>query len=464
MEIVWEPQPKQYEFMSRPEYEVFYGGAAGGGKSDALVIEALRQVDNPKYKALILRKTFPQLEDLILKTQNYYPKAFPKAKYNDQKHVWTFPSGAKIYFASMPHKTSYYDFQGKSYSFVGFDELTQFTEEEYLYLVGRNRADGPNLLTYIRATGNPGGKGHGWVKARFITQMPPNTTYTYKMTVERPDGKKVEVTRTRRFVPSLVFDNQALLQNDPNYIANLAAMDEKRKKAYLYGDWDSFEGQVFTEWRDNPEGYRTHKFSHVIEPFEIPKEWARYRTYDWGFSKPFAMLWCAVSPDGVIYLYRELYGCTGTPNEGVRWEVSKQAEKVAEIENTYEAGQFISGVADPSVWDESRGKTGSTIEIFRKYGIFFEKGKNARLSGLIQVHNRLKFDENGNSMFYVFSTCRNVIRTIPDLVYSKQNDEDIDTDGEDHIYDALRYLFMERPIASPIQNNIVPPPKNPLSK
>ena len=125
---------------------------------------------------------------------------------------------------------------------------------------------------------------------------------------------------------------------------------------------------------------------------------------------------------------------------------------------------FISGVADPSVWDESRGKTGSTIEIFRKYGIFFEKGKNARLSGLIQVHNRLKFDENGNSMFYVFSTCRNVIRTMPDLVYSKQNDEDIDTDGEDHIYDALRYLFMERPISAPVQNNIVPPPKNPLSK
>lgn len=448
--------------MSRPEYEVFYGGAAGGGKSDALICEALRQIDIPYYKAIIFRKTFPQLEDLILKSKRYYPVAAPKAKYNATAHVWTFPSGARIYFGSMPNRTSFYDYQGKSYAFIGFDELTHFTEEEYTYLIGRNRADGPGERMYIRATGNPGGIGHGWVKARFITQMPPNTTYEYETSVITPGGEKITVKRTRRFVPSSVFDNKVLLANDPNYLANLASLPEKRRKALLYGDWDFFEGQVFTEWRNNPDGYDTHEYSHVIKPFAIPKHWTRYRAYDFGYSKPFAMLWCAVSPDGVIYLYRELYGCTNTPNEGVRWEAERQAEKVAEIEAAYEQGNEIYGVADPAIWDESRGKTGSIIEIFEKHGIYFQKGKNARLSGKMQVHNRLRFDENGRAMFYVFQNCENFIRTIPNLVYSGVNVEDIDTTQEDHEYDAIRYLFMERPITP--ENPPVPVyrPLNPL--
>lgn len=463
MNEIWKPQPRQAEFMSRPEYEVFYGGAAGGGKSDALVCEALRQVHIPHYKGLILRKTFPQLEDLILKSKQYYPAAFPKARYNEQRHVWTFPSGAKIYFGSMPNRTSFYDYQGKSYSFIGFDELTQFSEEEYTYLISRNRPDGPGLRVYMRATGNPGGIGHGWVKARFITAMPPNVTFEYKSQVTDPSGSVIEVMRTRRFVPSSVFDNKKLLENDPNYLASLASMPEKRRNALLYGDWDSFEGQVFTEWRNNPDGYDTQRFSHVITPFDIPREWVRYRAYDFGFSAPFAVLWCAVSPDGVIYLYRELYGCTDTPNEGIRWEAERQAEKVEEIERVLEPGNRIFGVADPAIWDESRGRNGIVVEAFAKHGIYFEKGKNSRLSGKMQVHNRLRFDESGRAMFYVFSTCKSFIRTFPNLVYSKINVEDIDTTCEDHEYDALRYLFMERPIAPPIPQKPVFRPLNPLA-
>lgn len=449
--------------MSRPEYEVFYGGAAGGGKSDALVCEALRQVHIPYYKGLILRKTFPQLEDLILKSKRYYPLAVPKAKYNEARHVWTFPSGAKIYFGSMPNKTSFLNYQGKSYAFIGFDELTHFTEEEYTYLISRNRADGPGERVYIRSTGNPGGVGHGWVKARFITAMPPNSTYRYKDSVITPDGQTIQAIRTRRFVPSSVFDNKILLDNDPNYIASLASLPERKKKALLYGDWDCFDGQVFMEWRNNPDGYKTHEWTHVIEPFAIPKHWTRYRAYDFGYSKPFAMLWCAVSPDGVIYLYRELYGCTGVPNEGVRWEAEKQAEKVREIETAFEAGNEIFGVADPAIWDESRGKYGSVVEIFNSKGIYFEKGNNARLSGKMQVHNRLKFDQNGRAMFYVFNTCESFIRTFPNLVYSKTNIEDIDTTQEDHEYDALRYLFMERPIAPQQPLKPIYRPLNPLA-
>ena len=174
--IVWQPQPRQLAFMSRPEYEALYGGAAGGGKSDALVIEATRQVHIPHYKGLIIRKTFPQLAELIDKSLKYYPQAFPGAKYNGSNHTWTFPSGAKIIFGSMHTTQAKLQYQGQAYDFIAFDELTHFTYDEYNYLYSRNRPNGEGTRCYIRATANPGGIGHGWVKDRFITAAPPMTT------------------------------------------------------------------------------------------------------------------------------------------------------------------------------------------------------------------------------------------------------------------------------------------------
>ena len=186
---VWKPQPRQIAFMSRPEDEALYGGAAGGGKSDALVIEATRQVHIPHYKALILRKTYPQLTELIEKSLLYYPAAFPDARYNDSKHTWTFRSGAKIVFGSMQHSKDKLNYQGKAYDFIAFDELTHFTYEEYIYLSSRNRPNGPGTRCYIRATANPGGIGHGWVKDRFITPAKPMTTMWEKVQVQHPNGK-----------------------------------------------------------------------------------------------------------------------------------------------------------------------------------------------------------------------------------------------------------------------------------
>ena len=171
--VVWRPQPRQAEFMSRPEPEALYGGAAGGGKSDALVIEALRQVHIPHYRALILRKTYPQLSDLVDKSQVYYHRTFPQAQYNATAHVWNFPSGAKIYFGSMQYTKDRTNYQGKAFDFIGFDELTHFEWEEYSYMMSRNRPTGPGTRVYMRATTNPGGIGHGWVKARFITPALP---------------------------------------------------------------------------------------------------------------------------------------------------------------------------------------------------------------------------------------------------------------------------------------------------
>jgi len=442
--VAWKPQKRQAEFLARPEYEALYGGAAGGGKSEALVAEALRQVHIPHYKAIIFRKTYPQLRELIQKSHRIYQPAFPDAVYHSTDHCWIFPSGARIYFGSMPNQDSYENYQGLSFAFIGFDELTHFTEDEYLYLIGRNRADGAGLRVYIRSTANPGGRGHAWVKERFITAMPPNTPYHYEVELVGENGIRQTVKRSRIFIPSSVWDNQILLENDPNYLANLAMQTEAKRRALLYGDWNSFDGQAFIEWKNNPNPKQ--QYTHVIEPFEIPAHWKRYRSFDFGYAKPFAVQWWAQDPDGVLYLYRQFYGCTDSPNTGIRMEPRQIARKIREIEDEYEKGTHITGIADPSIWDESRGIDGTVIYMMEREGIYFEKADNQRIPGKMQVHYRMAFDENGRPMMYVFKTCKHFIRTIPSLVYSNVNVEDIDTTQEDHDYDAMRYLFMANPI------------------
>ena len=446
--VIWKPQPKQAVFMARPEYEALYGGAAGGGKSDALVIEALRQVHIPHYKALILRKTYPQLAELIDKTLNYYPRVYPKAKYNGSTHTWTFPSGAKIVFGAMQYTKDRTKYQGQAYDFVAFDELTHFTYDEYSYLFSRNRPNGPGTRVYIRATANPGGVGHGWVKERFITAGEPMTPITEEIMWKEPDGTEVRREQKRIFVPSSVFDNPALLKNDPNYVQRLASMPEAERKALLYGDWDSFSGQVFTEWRNNPDHYADRKWTHVIEPFQIERDWRVFCAMDWGYARPFAIGWYAVAPgDRRLYHIREYYGCTGTPNQGVKMEPVEVAREIKRIEKDDPnlRGRQITRVGDPAIWGSQTGE--SIGDMMEREGVFFEKGQHARMDGKMQVHHRLAFDEEGYPMLYVFNTCKHFIRTVPNLVYDETDVEDVDTDGEDHIYDSLRYVAMENPIA-----------------
>jgi len=451
--IIWKPQPKQIEFMKRPEYEALYGGAAGGGKSDALLAEALRQVNIREYRAIIFRKTYPQLSELIDRSRSIYKPAYPKARYNTTEHAWTFPSGAKIYFGSMQHTQDRINYQGKRYDFIAFDELTHFSWDEYSYMFSRNRPSCGQTRVYIRASTNPGGIGHGWVKNRFVSAAKPLTPIKSEYSVATPDGKMINLERSRIFVPSTVFDNQILLQNDPMYLANLAAMPEQERNALLYGSWDSFDGQVFTEWKNDSDHYRDGKWTHVIEPFDIPKHWKIYRGFDFGFAKPFAVGWIAVDEDGKIYHIKEYYGCDGTPNKGLKMNPVEIAAEIKRIESTDPLlkGKTIHGIADPSIFDESRGESVARMMERSPNRIFFTGGDNTRIAGKMQYHYRLAFDEDGDCMFQVFNTCKHFIRTIPTLVYSDRHIEDINTDTEDHIYDMMRYLFMERPI-SPRQN------------
>ena len=458
--VVWKPQPRQLDFMSRPEDEALYGGAAGGGKSDALVIEATRQVDIPYYKGLILRKTYPQLTELIEKSQRYYSVAFPNAKYNEAKHTWTFPSGAKIVFGSMQHAKDKLNYQGKAYDFIAFDELTHFTYEEYIYLKSRNRPNGPGTRCYIRSTANPGGVGHGWVKERFITAAKPMTTIWEKVLVHYPDGRSEEKWSSRVFVPSSVFDNKILLENDPDYIARLASMPEAERKALLYGDWDSFSGQYFAEWRDSPdinlchkagispeEALKQRRFTHVIEPFEIPRGWNIMRSYDFGYNRPFSLQYWACDYDGVLYNFLEFYGCTQTPNEGIKWTPDEQFKRFAELERTHpwlKGRNIVDSVADPSIWDASRGE--SVAETAIRYGIYFTPGDNERIAGWLMMRYYLQFDSNGFPRMYFFNNCKAARRTIPLMLFSETHPEDLDSDLEDHVCDSIRYMAMSRPI------------------
>lgn len=458
-DVIWTPQPRQLAFMERPEYEALYGGAAGGGKTDTAIIELLRQVHIPHYKAILLRKTFPQLSEVIDRSRTLYKQIFPKARYNGTEHCWHFPSGAQIYFGSMQHTQDRINYQGKAYDVVIFDELTHFTWDEYSYMFSRNRPTGPGTDVYIRATTNPGGVGHGWVKDRFITAAPPMTTIWEKRKIIDDKGNAITVSRDRIFVPATVFDNQELLKNNPEYLASLSMMPEADRNALLYGSWDSFDGQVFREWKNDSAHYDDHRYTHVINPFKIPSHWKVYRLFDWGYTRPFAVLWMAVSPEKYKYIIREYYGCTGDPNKGLQMHHVDVAEHIREIEQTDPnlINRDIIGVADPAIFEKSRGTSIADDMAASPNYVVWTAGDHKRIPGKMQIHYHLAFDSNGYPMLQVFNTCRNLIRTLPSLTYDESDVEDVDSDLEDHIYDCLRYGLMAHPI-TPRKNEAEPIP------
>ena len=305
------------------------------------------------------------------------------------------------------------------------------------------------------------------MKSRFISSGPPLTPVWEKVNIDGPDGRTITVNRSRIFVPATVFDNKALLSNDPGYIASLGMMPEAEKKALLYGDWDSFSGQVFNEWRNDPAHYDDRKWTHVVNPFPVPDTWPVYRGLDWGYAKPFSVGWYAVAPGGCLYRIRELYGSTGENNTGVKWTPEKCAEKIYEIEHEDPnlKNRTIYGVADSAIFASDSGVP--IVEAFENTGIYFDKASKMRIDGKMQCHYRLAFDIDGEAMFYVFNTCKHFIRCIPSLVYDETNVEDVDTKQEDHNYDEWRYICMSRPIeprvnVQPDDIGWEPPPEDPL--
>lgn len=423
-------------FVDADADEVLFGGAAGGGKSYGQLADALLYaLKYPGSHQLVLRKTFPELEhSLIMVSLKFYPKSV--CKYLASARKWLFINGSVIEFGYCAAKTDVIRYQGAEYDVVRFDELTHFSEDQYTYLISRIR--GVNLYPkMVKSSTNPGGIGHNWVKNRFIDGYEPN-----KVHIDAETGTK------RLFIPSFVQDNIFLMNADSDYVNRLAQLPENERKALLYGEWDIFDGQVFTEWKNSAAGAKTRRWTHVIEPFDIPKEWRRFRTFDFGYSKPFAVSWYAVDCDGRAYNYRELYGCTGTPDVGVKWTAQKIADEIRTIEEKEDSGLSVTGIADPAIWNSTGSTDGSIAYMMEKRGVYFEKGNNDRLAGKMQVHYRLAFDKGGLPMIYFFNTCKNIIRTLPQLRYDATRPEDVDTAQEDHLYDALKYFLMSNPIAT----------------
>jgi len=423
-EVIFKPNSgPQTQFLAASEREVFYGGARGGGKSYAMLVDPLRYCSKAQHRALLIRRTMPELRDLIQKSQLLYSKAFPGAKWREQEKEWRFPSGAKIEFGYAENMTDVLRYQGQSYTWIGIDELPQYPSPDiYNFLRSSLRSVDPEIPVYLRATGNPGNIGSQWVREMFVEPAEPNSAFD--VGIDTPNGKKYI---TRRFIPAKLQDNPYLMQTDDYYIM-LASLPEVQRKQFLDGDWDAYEDSAFPEFS---------KTTHVVEPFEIPRSWYKFRAADWGYSSPACVLWFAIDYDNNIWIYRELYTKKVT------------ADYFARQVLTLEKGEYIHyGVLDVSTWAK-RGDVGPSIaETMIQQGCRWrpsDRSPKSRINGKLEVHKRLRVGEDKVPGIRIFKNCRNLIRTLGTLPTDDKNPEDVDTNAEDHAYDALRYGCMSRP-------------------
>lgn len=440
------PSEKQKLFLADTHRHVAYGGARGGGKSWAVRTKAkLLALNWPGIKILIVRRTYKELINNHIEFLRADLNGI--ARYNESKKVFTFPNGSTIWFGYCASDGDLGQYQGAEYDVVFLDEATQLKEEWIKKINLTVRA--PNGLpkrTYY--TCNPGGVSHGYIKRLFVDRE-----YVGR---EKPEDYS--------FTQALVTDNKALMEAQPEYVNELENLPPKLREAWLYGNWDIFEGQFFEDFIINPDPKRAyelgstpeelrkeHRWCHVIEPFDLNagecRGWNIMRSYDFGYNRPFSLGYWAVDYDGVLYRIMEFYGCTSTPNEGVKWSPDEQFKRIAELERTHpwlKNRKIVDSVADPAIWDASRGE--SIAETAARYGIYFAPADNNRIPGWMQVHYRLQFDENGYARMYVFNTCKTFIRTMPLMMYSETKPEDVDTTLEDHCPDEVRYMCMSRPV------------------
>jgi hypothetical protein len=437
--IIFQPNPgPQTDFLSAPEMEVLYGGSAGGGKTMALIADPMRYFDHPQFNGLILRRTNDELREIIWKTQELYPKAFPGAKWAEKKSQWTFPSGARLWLTYLERDEDVLRYQGQAFSYVGIDELTQYpTPFAYNYMRSRLRTTATDLPVFLRATTNPGGPGHGWVKAMYIDPAPANTTFdatnieTGDVMVFPPSHARAgQPLFKRRFIPASLYDNPYLLV-DSSYEANLLSMPEMQRRQLLEGDWSIAEGAAFTEFRVS---------THVVEPFEIPSEWRRFRSCDYGYSSYSAVHWFAIDPSyETLICYRELYVSKHTGRD--------LGKAVLEAER----GDDISyGILDSSAW-HNRGQLGPSIaEEMISQGCRWrpsDRTNGARVAGKIRLHEVLKIDpDTGTPGLIFFNNCRQIIADLPVIPSDPKGTDDIDPRFQsDHAYDSVRYAVMSRP-------------------
>lgn len=391
-----------------------------------------RCLKNPGTTAVVFRRSYGELEDTDIKeAQASYPEKL--ATYNAGRHEFRLINGSKILFRHCENEADRFKYSGIEIQFLYFDELTSFEQTIYDFLKTRLRAKKSlGVVPIVRSASNPGNIGHGWVKKMFVDAGPYMEIQEQRIYSEALHKEKVIRTQ---YIPSLAMENPYITED---YIFELEQKPEALRNALLMGSWSSFEGMVFQEWRDLSEHYDDRLWTHVIAPFEIPASWPRYFGFDHGFSRPFSCGWYAMGPDGCLYRYREWYGCKPRQaNVGLELTPVQIADGILEREHKeIEENIRIMRVADPAIFDKSRGDSVADQMapgfMGRHQGVLFNKGDHARLPGKMQVHERLRFDENGRPKLQVFNTCKEFLRTFPTLPYSTKKPEDVDSDAEDH--------------------------------
>lgn len=414
--LVYRPQSKQEPWHACPAFESGFGGTKGPGKTLAMLMEATRGTHHPRYRAIIFRRTYKRLQEVMDRAWEWFPPM--GAKWNGDHARWTFPSGAMISMRHCENEEDKRIYHGHEYHFMAFDQLEEFSETQYTFLMAQCRSSVPDIKPYLRTTFNPGGIGHAWVKERFLAHG------TRDCAPWTPTNEQGDPLPSRCFHFSNIYDNQILLDSDPQYMMVLNSLPEQDRRALRDGDWDVFAGQVFTEWR---------RERHVVEPFELPKDWVRWRCTDYGSARPFVTLWlCADKSVPRVYVYREV------SQPGLL--ASEQADRVVELTGQDEPIKFH--VADPAMWIKSPDSGKSIADIYFEHRVTLTKANNDRVNGLARVREWLRDAPDGRPHLQVFSGCQQLIKNLPSLIYDAHKVEDVDTDGADDEYDALRYGLM----------------------
>lgn len=431
--VIWKPQPKQALLLACPAKDRMYGGAAGGGKSDGALGDYLKNVTKYGYahRGICFRQEVGELEELIDRAEALYRPMGAVPKGIHTKPTFTFPNGATLKFRHLERDKDVRHYQGHQYSWICFDELGNYaTDYCWTYMFSRLRSPF-GVHTQALATCNPGGVGHGWIRARWAMLEP----YIIHHIPLQNGG-----TMSRCYIPSTLDDNQILMQKDKEYENALGMLPDYLYKALRMGSWDVVAGQVFSEF---------DTMKHVIKPFSLePGLWFKFAAMDWGYSKPYSIGWYAVNAHGRVIRYREMYGCEpGQRNVGTKESATQVAQRAWEL-SVAEGVKYM--VADPAVWSKTDADDLSIAEKFASAGWEMIKGNHDRLNGIAMVHDYFKqTDEDGRPMLMVFQNCYGFIETIPLLLPDPNRPEDIDSAMEDHIYDECRYALMSEFVKTP---------------
>lgn len=444
--VLWSPQPgPQTALLECPIFEVFYGGARGGGKTESSIGDWLQHSSLYGENAIgiFFRRKLVQLAEVIARTKQIFPKL--GAKYNEQQKTWTMANGARLKFAYLERDSDAEEYQGHNYTRVYVEEVTNFPSPAPIDKLRATLRSGAGVPVGMRLTGNPGGAGHNWVKRRYIDPNPRGyEVISEEMEIE-VDGERQTVSLSRVFIPSKIGDNVLLMRNDPTYILRLRQSgSEALVKAWLEGNWDIVDGAFFDEWDEARHVLPVHEFLKLLNPSMV-----LFRAFDWGSAKPFSVGWYAILdksydcdgrtlPAKSLVKFREWYGASG-PNKGLKMTADLVAQGIVKREK----GERIRyGVADPAIYIRDGGPSiGETMAI---HGCSWRRADNKRKAGWEQLRQRL-VGSGGYPMLYICDACEDTIRTLPTLQHDDTDPEDLDTEAEDHAADETRYAVMSRP-------------------